>query len=129
MEIEPLYELTVVDADEFKLLSQLPDWNRAGNWLTRLEGKLMQVVMLDAEFEQMERCRREVEAEIAQGTAQAEFQELLEKPISPPAEAKPAIPPRDAIAAARFHGPVPEHPPSDRPRDHMGGTIDFLPLF
>jgi hypothetical protein len=129
MEIEPLYQLTVVDADEFRLLSQLPDYTRAGNSLTRLEGNLMQVVMLDAEFEQMERCRREVEAEIAQGTAQAEFQELLEKPISPPAEAKPAIPPRDAIAAVRFHGPPPERPSNDRPKDRLGGTTDFSPLF
>ncbi len=68
MEIDPLYSdwLTVVDDDEFNLMSKLDYWERLDDSsLRRLEGDKFYVVMRESEWSRYEEIRKRVEMECA----------------------------------------------------------------
>jgi hypothetical protein len=87
MEIDPLYSdwLTVVDDDEFNLMSKLDYWERLDDSsLRRIEGSKVYVVMREAEWSRYEEIRKRIEMECAAldasvhtDQAEAEMKRLL----------------------------------------------------
>jgi hypothetical protein len=131
MENEALYGLTVVDTDEFNILSQLPDYTRIGNCLTRLEGDILQIVMREDEHVKLQGYHDEMQADLVRQDTVIEREQLMSEEIAQsPSVPSDGIPAGDkANGEFYFSAKLPEHGESSRPRDRFGKTIDFGPLF
>jgi hypothetical protein len=105
--------LTIVDDAEFNLLSKLSgDYLHAdSDCLTRLEGDKVYVIMREAEWNRMERIRKEVEQEIAsQEQVARDVTTQIERATDaelqqPKVEAKPEVQPQYwRFPSDRFRG-------------------------
>jgi hypothetical protein len=123
---EPEYTLTLVEQSEFDMLTLLPDYQRSGGDLARLEGGHMFVTMLQTSYDRLQALTAEVECGCS-----GIFESLLEMPIAAEITA-PSVPPKtqDQLIWERLHPDTPTEYTTgrDRPRDG-GGLIDFSPLF
>jgi hypothetical protein len=126
MEVDPHYSdwLTIVDQDEFSLLSKLTDdWERVDDsCLRRIEGDKVYVVLTEQEWDRYEEIRKRIELEctaldasISTDQAEVEMARLLALEPKPKVVVKVETP-AEAEYRRLFVDP-PNHPESSRPPD------------
>ena len=132
MEQHPSYQLAIVDQTEFNMLSLLGDYKRCGNYLSRMEGNIMYVTMLQTEYERMQILTSEVDEQNVAADDHMSFYDKREE-FAPSNPSSPAavIPQRDT-ETAKGYGiglPVPERGPSNRPVERRSlDIVDFSKL-
>jgi hypothetical protein len=115
---------SIVSDAEFSLLSLLPEFQQRGDCLVRTDGDTEFFVIKQSFHDRLARIEAEIDNERVD-----DMNAAFPEPIVPKLPPKPAIPAGDLAAAQRFNGPLPDYPSSSRPKDRLGGTIDFSPLF
>jgi hypothetical protein len=123
MEVDPLYSdwLTVVDTDEFDLLSKLDYWERVDDGcLRRVEADKVHIVLTEQEWRRLEEVRARIEVEctaldaaISADQATVEMDRLLAIEPKPKVVAKVETPAEAEYR--RLYIDPPNHPPSNRP--------------
>lgn len=112
---------SVVSAVEFEMLSHLPEFERRGEGLVRVDDP-EQFVFSQSEWDRYEEIRKQVDLEcsaleesVASEQASTEMERLLATEVKPTAVAVPET--KEQAEYRRLFVEPPNHPPSSRPPD------------